>query len=140
MSDWSLINSLTLFLTLKLNYYQSYIFIIFFSFFFSFFFKVGVAPTHLFKLEVYKGLPYYTIFMYTIVYLVIYLFFFIQIFLINLGNLYILISPAIFLILILGALFLAINLFNNSCLKSFFAYSGIINVLVFLNLTLSFLN
>jgi len=46
-------------------------------FVFSVFFKLGVAPFHLFKLEVYKGLPYMSIFFYTTFYLLVFIFFFI---------------------------------------------------------------
>lgn len=42
-------------------------------------FKLGVAPFHLFKIEVYKGLPYLSIFFYTTFYLLVFILFFINV-------------------------------------------------------------
>lgn len=127
-------------LTFKVGYYNIYIYTIFFSFVFSFFLKLGAAPVHLFKLDIYKGLPYYTIFLYTVIYLVIYMFYFMQIFLINLNGFYTLASHVIVYFILFGVFFLLVNLFNINCVKSFLAYSGILNILIFILITLSFLN
>ena len=42
----------------------------------SIFFKLGVTPFHLFKVEVYKGIPYLSIFFYTTYYFIVFFVFF----------------------------------------------------------------
>ena len=41
-----------------------------FLFIFGFFLKAGIAPFHLFKIEIYRGLPFFTVFIYTFLYLI----------------------------------------------------------------------
>ena len=43
------------------------------------FFKLGITPFHLFKIEVYKGLPFLSIFFYTTYYFVVFFIFFFKI-------------------------------------------------------------
>ena len=47
-----------------------------FIFIFSIFFKLGITPFHLFKVEVYKGVPFLSIFFYTTYYFVVFFLFF----------------------------------------------------------------
>lgn len=106
--------------------------ILLFLFIFSVTIKLGIAPLHLFKLEVYNGLPYITIFFYTTFYFLIFflffLFFFSTFFSIFLQQI-----QYLFLIFVFfGSIYTTILLFDVSFIKTFFAYSTIINSLGFL--------
>lgn len=111
--------------------------ILIYIFIFSIFLKLGVAPFHLFKIEVYKGLPYITIFFYTFFYFtVLFLFFLLLIF----DFLYLysnIVYNLIFVFLCLGSFIVVIQMFDVFFLKAFFAYSTIINSLGFLIIILS---
>jgi hypothetical protein len=75
--EWFFINSLNYFQ--KNNYsYINYlnILIINFILIFAFLIKIGMTPIHLYKLEIYKGLPLASIFFYTTFYFLIFFFFF----------------------------------------------------------------
>jgi NADH:ubiquinone oxidoreductase subunit 2 (subunit N) len=67
----------------KLNNTLSLFFnsIILVTFFIGFFLKIGFTPVHLFKIEVYKGLPFISIFFYTTYYFLV--FFLILVLIIN---------------------------------------------------------
>ena len=97
----------------------------------SILFKLGVTPFHLFKVEVYKGIPYLSIFFYTTYYFVIFFVFFLYLmsdFLVFFVNQYF-----IFLVFILffGSFYFLILLFDVSFLKAFFTYSTVINTVAF---------
>lgn len=101
-------------------------------FVFSVFFKLGLTPFHLFKVEVYKGLPYLSIFFYTTYYFVVFFIFFI--FLLS-DYLFTFCSYYYFLIvflLFLGSIYVVFLLFDVNFLKAFFTYSTIINTIGFL--------
>jgi hypothetical protein len=101
-------------------------------FIFSIFIKLGVAPIHLFKIEVYNGLPYITIFFYTTFYFLIFFLFFL-LFLLNFLNIFLQQIYFIFIISIfIGVIYTAVLLFDVSYIKAFFAYSTIINSIGFL--------
>merc|ERR1711990_313664 len=76
-TEWVVLNFLSLVQTTSLtpNYISTTI--INFVLILAFLLKIGLTPVHLYKLEVYKGLPYISIFFYTTFYfLVFFLFFF----------------------------------------------------------------
>lgn len=103
----------------------------------SVFFKLGLTPFHLFKIEVYKGLPYLSIFFYTTYYFSI---LFIYFLLLLSDNLFVFISSYyIFLVFLLsaGSLYIISLLFDVNFLKAFFAYSTIINTVGFLIIFIS---
>lgn len=96
------------------------------------FFKLGITPFHLFKVEVYKGLPFLSIFFYTTYYFVVFFIFFI--FLLSdllalFVNLYFLFLT---LVLLFGVIYTTVLLFDVSFLKAFFTYSTVINTIGFL--------
>lgn len=98
----------------------------------GFLIKMGIAPLHLFKIEVYKGIPFLSIFFYTTYYFLIYL-----VFLYILINLYLtgFAKHWIFyfkLTLVFGFFYITNLFFSVSFVKAFFAYSTIINTLSFL--------
>ena len=104
---------------------------------FAFFIKVGIAPFHFFKIEVYKSIPYLSIFFYTTYYLSVFLLFLLYF----ISNLYIgffMYMWFIFLILlVLGSIMLITLLFDINLIKSFFAYSTIINTINFVIIMLT---
>jgi NADH:ubiquinone oxidoreductase subunit 2 (subunit N) len=107
---------------------------------FSFFIKVGLTPVHLYKLEIYKGLPYISIFFYTTFYFLVFFLFFLIFFLNYLGS-FVLNYWYVYIISIVVGMFYTINLlFNVNLLKIFFAYSTMINSLGFICGGLSLLN
>jgi len=98
----------------------------------SVFFKLGITPFHLFKIEVYKGLPFLSIFFYTTYYFVVFFIFFI--FLLSDLLCFFIVQCFLFLgiILLIGCIYTSILLFDVSFIKAFFTYSTIINTIGFL--------
>ena len=98
------------------------------------FFKLGITPFHLFKIEVYKGLPFLSIFFYTTYYFVVFFIFFIFLLsdlLVFFVNQYFLFLT---LVLFIGCIYIIVLLFDVSFLKAFFTYSTIINTVGFLTI------
>lgn len=94
----------------------------------SVFFKLGVTPFHLFKVEVYKGIPLLSILFYTTFYfsiLFLFLIFVLSDFLVLFSNVYL---NFLLVLLLPGVLYCLVLLFDVTLLKAFFAYSTIINV------------
>lgn len=103
----------------------------------SIFFKLGLTPFHLFKVEVYKGLPYLSIFFYTTYYFSV-LFVYFLVLLVD--NLYVFINNYyLFLVflLVIGSFYVISLLFDVNFLKAFFTYSTIINTIGFLMVFIS---
>ena len=98
----------------------------------SIFFKLGITPFHLFKIEVYKGVPFLSIFFYTTYYFVV----FFILFLFLLSDFLVFFIPQYFLFLTLllffGSIYVIVLLFDVSFLKAFFTYSTVINSIGFL--------
>lgn len=111
----------------------------FLIFIISFFFKIGMTPVHLFKIEIYKGISFYTIFFYTIFYFFIYFIYFVLLIIMLLQSFNVYMWVSLLLLIILGLFFLVSYLFDITLIKSFFAYSTIINSLVFLCVLLNIL-
>lgn len=101
---------------------------IWFAFFFGLFLKIGLTPLHLFKLEVYKGLPFISIFFYTVFYFLIFFLFIVILILNYLYPIAVCIWNLLFLLVLLGGVYAAILFFSISFLKAFFAYSTVLNV------------
>jgi NADH:ubiquinone oxidoreductase subunit 2 (subunit N) len=137
-TDWALVNFIT-FVENNINYFNKKILLILLSliFLFSLFFKVGVAPFHLFKIEIYKSIPYLSILFYTTYYIVAFLFFLLYL----LSNLYLSLFFYIWFIfsltLILGSIYIISLLFDVNFIKAFFAYSTIINTTNFIIIIVS---
>lgn len=139
-SEWLFIDSLN-FINNNNYIYTNYfnIFIINFILIFAFFIKIGMTPIHLYKLEIYKGLPYVSIFFYTTFYFLIFFIFFILLLMDYLTSIVFFYWYFFFIFLIIGSLYSINLLFNVNLLKVFFAYSTIINSLGFLCAILSLL-
>ena len=139
-TDWFILNflfnfSLVNFMSLDLYIY----FFVFFLFTFAFFIKLGLSPLQLFKIEIYKGLPFLSIFFYTTFYFFIFFLFFIFITVTYFTNIWLLAWYLIFFFLITGGIYILNLLFDTKFVKAFFAYSTIINTLGFLTLFLTIL-
>jgi len=131
-SDWDLLNFLII-TENNINYFNNNILFVFivFTFFFGLILKTGLTPFHLFKIEVYKNIPFLSILFYTTYYFFSFFLFFIY-FLIKLGF-YLFIYWWLFftIILLVGSLYVISLLFDVNFLKAFFAYSTVVNTLNF---------
>lgn len=107
---------------------------------FGIFFKLGMTPLHLYKIEVYKGLPFVTIFFYTTFFFLSFVLFF-SYFLISLmGFLKNFWFFFLMFFLIVGGFVLGFLLFDAKYVKAFFAYSTVINVVLILLTILIYFN
>lgn len=140
-TEWILLNFLNLIQLTTQNTNYILISVINFVLILSFLLKIGLTPLNLYKLEVYKGLPYISIFFYTTFYFLVFFLFFILLIVDYLGVL-ILTYWYLFIIFLMLGIFYTINLlFNVNLLKVFFfAYSTIINSLGFICGVFSLLN
>lgn len=137
-TEWVFLNFIN-----KINNNISYFNSIEFSFilwtimFFGLFFKIGVSPIHLFKIEIYKGIPFISIFFYTTFYFTAYFVFFSILIYQHITNFksFFILPTTIFIII--GIIYIISLLFDTNFTKAFFAYSTIANSLSFLCLLLS---
>lgn len=105
----------------------------------SVFFKLGLTPFHLFKVEVYKGLPYLSVFFYTTYYFIVLFIFFIFLlsdYLFSFVTYYYLF---LIFLLVLGSVYIIFLMFDVNFLKAFFTYSTVINTVGFLTVFVSML-
>ena len=131
-TEWTFINLSIFFSELPIDFY-----FYFFLFIIGFFLKIGLTPFHLYKLEVYKGLPFITIFIYTIVFFLGYFLYFSVMLLCNLNKFFVYYWLALIIILIIGIFYVLALLFDINFIKNFFAYSTIINIVTLLCIVLS---
>lgn len=138
-TDWFILNffslvtselSLTNSLTLKF---------VIFCFFFAFFLKLGFAPFHLFKVEIYKNISYLIILVYNFFYFLIFFVFFSFISCFYFASNWFISWLFFFLILIGGSSSLIYLMFDIKLVKAFFAYSTVLNVLSLCCFMLGFL-
>lgn len=131
-TEWCFLNFSTFFVLNKKEFY-----LYFFMFIIGFFLKIGITPFHLYKLEVYKGLPFITIFLYTIFFFTGYFLYFSILMLYNFNKFFSFYWVSIFFFILIGTMYVIFLLFDINFLKNFFAYSTIINVVSFLSLIIS---
>ena len=98
----------------------------------SIFLKLGITPFHLFKVEVYKGIPFISIFFYTTYYFTIFFTFFLFYLLDSLPGMVTYYYFSLIFCISSGTVYVIILLFDVSFLKAFFTYSTIINSIGFL--------
>lgn len=132
-SEWVLINLLIE--SNNSNYYCSktviYLYL-WLSFFIGFFLKIGFSPLHLFKIEVYKGIPFISIFFYTTWYFLSFFLYFTIIIYYNLYSFKVYFYQIFYLFILIGLFYTIFLLFDVNLLKSFFAYSTVVNALNFI--------
>lgn len=103
----------------------------------GFMLKLGVAPFFAYKVEIYKGLPLYALFFYSVIYFVAFFTVFLIIFTYYFALGGTLMRPLFSLILTLGCLTMAIFMFDSQALRNFFALSSLVNTTNFLILMLA---
>ena len=140
-TEWNYLNFL-LRQEFEINYFNNnfYFFLFCFIFLLGIFLKIGLTPFHLFKIEVYKGIPFLSIFFYTTYYFLVFFIFFVLIILNYLLSYYNFMWFFLIITLILGSFYIISLLFDVNYIKAFFAYSTIINTLSFFFILLSTLN
>jgi hypothetical protein len=104
----------------------------------SVFLKLGLAPVHFYKIEIYKGLPFVTILLYTIYFFFIFFLFFGMILVNYLSSAFIVWYNVGLLFLLIGVLVSVFLLFDISSIRAFFSYSTIVNSISFFILFISF--
>ena len=136
-TEWSIINILTKLNTQNTHTHNNLTRLFILIFILGVFFKMGITPFHLFKVEVYKGLPFLSIFFYTTYYFVVFFMFFMFL----LSDLLVFFVNQYFLfltiILFFGCIYVIVLLFDINFLKAFFTYSTIINTIGFLTIFLA---
>ena len=126
-TEWIFLNLTYSYISLPNTFY-----LYFYLFICAFFLKLGVTPFHLYKVEVYKGLPYISIYIYTLIFFFIYFNFFLLLMLTYFFCFLNYFWFSFIFIIILGTVYVISMLFDVNFLKGFFAYSTIINSLSFL--------
>lgn len=132
-SEWFFLNFLND--SMYLGTFNSNIFysiLLWLPFFTGLFLKIGFTPLHLFKIEVYKGIPFISIFFYTTFYFISFFLFFTIIILYNLNSFKLYWKLIMFLFIIIGLIYSIFLLFDVNLTKAFFAYSTVVNVLTFI--------
>ena len=114
-----------------------YNYILFGVFLFYFFFKIGFTPVQLFKIEVYKGLPFVSIFFYTSFYFLVYFTYFVLFIFFYFSSFFNYIYFTLFVFIILGGFYVLSLIFDLNFIKAFFAYSTLLNSVLFLSLLFS---
>ncbi len=137
-TEWFFLNIFTYF-EVQFNYLNNSFFFLFliFCFLVGLILKIGLTPFHLFKIEVYRGIPFLSIFFYTTYYFLNYFLFFVLLlcgYLLALSAYY---WSIVALTLFLGCLYMILLLFDVNYLKAFFAYSTIVNTMGFTCVVLS---
>jgi hypothetical protein len=138
-TEWFLINLLNSFnLQFNLNKFNNIILI--FILIFGFLIKIGFTPVHLYKIELYKGLPFFAIFFYTTYYFLVFFMFFILLILLFFESFTLYWIYILTFIFIMGLVFVISLLFGVNYIKAFFAYSSVVNSLGFITIIISLLN
>lgn len=113
---------------------------LFIPLYFAIFFKMGVAPLQLFKVEIYKGIPFLTLCFYTTMYFFAY-------FSVTVVLIYDWFSSSancfwffMVIFVILGMLHVMTLMFDVTFIKAFFAYSTVINAIGFFILIICAIN
>ena len=135
-TEWFVLNLLNKF-TINLNLNN---FILMFILIFGFLIKIGFTPVHLYKIEIYKGLPFFAIFFYTTYYFLVFFLFFILLVLLFLESFNIYWFIILILIILGGLLFIISLLFGINYIKAFFAYSSVVNSIGFISIILALIN
>jgi NADH:ubiquinone oxidoreductase subunit 2 (subunit N) len=131
-TDWTFLNFASNFIDLPKSFY-----IYFYFFIVAFFLKLGITPFHLYKIEVYKGLPYISLYIYTIIFFFIYFFFFACLIIFYLKAFAMFYWTTLIICILLGTIYVISMLFDINFSKSFFAYSTIVNTVSFLLVLIS---
>lgn len=130
-TDYIFIEALNLINTNNFALNNKFVVCVWLPFLIGFLIKIGLTPFHLFKIEVYKGLPIISLLFYTTFYFFIYFLYLVILINYHLDFLKIILNSILFLVVIFGILYVIFLIFDVTSLKSFFAYSTVINSLLF---------
>lgn len=98
----------------------------------GFLLKAGAAPFHLYKVSLYKGLPLFSVIVYTFIFYITYILYFSAIIPVLVHTTGIVSGLFTLLTLVLGTIYLTSSLYSNRNLKSFLALSSSINAITVL--------
>jgi len=102
----------------------------------GFLIKLGFAPYQFFKIEIYRGVPLYMVIVYTTLYLIVYVYVFFILFIIQMPMFRDFVGTYILISLTFSAFYIVNLLFDTKNFKAFLSYSTLI---VVLNLFIVFL-
>lgn len=103
----------------------------------GFIIKLGIAPIQLYKVEIYKGLPFLSIFFYTAFYFLVFFLYFSMLIIYFLSALHNYIWIILAIISIIGIIYIISIIFDINMFKAFLAYSTIINSISFILIILA---
>lgn len=141
-TEWFVLNLLN---NITLQYNSFYIsklnsLILIFILIFAFLIKIGFTPVHFYKIEIYKGLPFFAIFFYTTYYFLVFFLFFILFILVYFSTFSVYWFYILTLVIVLSFFFIISLLFGLNYLKAFFAYSSVVNSMAFVSIIVALLN
>ena len=94
----------------------------------GFFIKLGLSPYQFFKIETYKGIPVFMIIVYTTLYLIIYVYFFIYLVFYQITTIKLFIGFYLLFFITLSLFYLVSLLFDAKNFKAFLSYSTLITI------------
>lgn len=130
-TDYVLLEGLNLMNSNIFSVKWKFLLLVWIPFLIGFLMKVGLTPFHLFKIEVYKGLPLVSLLFYTTLYFYIYFLYLILLMNYHLDFLKLFLNSIFYVIIVFGIIYVIMLIFDVTSLKSFFAYSTIINSILF---------
>lgn len=129
-SSWNVLNNINVILVVTEYFNPLFLYVCIALLLIGVFIKLGITPLHLYKVEIYKGMPLVSLFFYTTFFFLIYFLFFIKLILFNIPSFSYVYAGILLSFILFGFLFLISLLFNNFFLKTFFAYSSVLNSLI----------
>ena len=131
-TDWSFLNFLVNSSVFFFNIEWVQIFFVTLVLILAIFLKLGTAPLHFFKVEIYDGIPILSILFYTTFYTSVFFIYIVYFFSYLNFTLFTYILYFFLYFLVFGLVYLVLNsIFNSQILKVFFAYSTILNISFF---------
>lgn len=131
-TNWYFLNFITMIPTNFLSFEWIQLMFLSLIFMLSVFLKLGSAPLHLFKVEIYDGLPLISILFYTTYYVSVFFIFLLYFFSHLCFSMYVYTIAYLIYFIIFGLVYVVFNsIFNIQLLKTFFAYSTILNISFF---------
>ena len=135
-SEWFILNFLNIISQKNFSNSTNLFFFYTIFFFLGFFLKIGFTPIHLYKIEIYKGLPFLSIFLYTTIYFLIFFLYFLLIIFFYLKSFFAIFYYFMIFLVLISFFYLLFLIFDINYSKSFFAYSTISNSLTFVIVSL----
>lgn len=131
-TSWYLLNFIIYGLNFSFFTEWGYITILSIGFILSIFLKLGVSPLHLFKVEIYDGLPFISILFYTTFYISVFFVYLVYIFSFLCYSIFYYLTTYLIYFISFGFCYTVLNsLFNIQLLKAFFALSTVLNTSLF---------